>query len=174
MQALEQLLNRVPGLKQEKHLIIDDEYDAATLTDPDGLRRLIEAAENNAQAAPDVVPRAISRIRSQADGTVSPNSAYAGYTATSFAVMLLNKTKYESEPLKLHVIPQGCWVLEQHPNTKGYVGLQQLFGGGQLHRAVKLVRNEDYIQWEDYQVSLTSCAYSSCSHSIVTIQYVSD
>lgn len=146
MQALKQLLQSVPGLKEEKHLIIDDEYDAATLTDPDVLKRLIDAA-----ATSDSVPCAISRIRSQADGSVLPNSAYVGFTATSFAAMLLNEAKYEA--MGLHVAPQVCWVYEQHPNTKGYVGLQQLHGGSQSHREVQTVPKSDCIQWEDYQVS---------------------
>lgn len=151
-QAVRTLLSKVEALQHEKHLIIDDEYDAATITDPDMLARRRVTAVGAQTNVEDSVPQAISRIRLLAADT--NNAGYAGYTATSFAVMLMNRTKYEA--LNLRVVPQNCWVLEQHPNTKTYVGLQQIFGRREKHRVLQIVDEKEYVQWEKFAVSTTA------------------
>jgi hypothetical protein len=51
------------------------------------------------------------------------------------------------------VLPDQVWLLEQHPHTTSYVGLQQLFGPGvDASHTVRIVPESDFITYKGYQV----------------------
>lgn len=126
LRALIYLLTSVyPDLAGKSSVIIDDECDHSTVAPAASL--LKDSA---------TVAAMLSEVR-----RLLANSPYPGFTATSAAPKLINRTKYAQAGIT--IAPDGYWLIELPPSVTSYVGLQKLFGPT-LHPAVQIMPPEDF------------------------------